>query len=135
MLGEYKVLYEVTCREGPSLASKQTAASPIKPGTDDKPKLINVTEFHDLKNGTTRLKCEEGWISLKEHLVESTYVDPTQAKLEKERKAAKNVRRMSVVERTQAATKVQHPCPTCIRLLVSINLSDPSFPGHGTLRT
>lgn len=60
-VGSYRIENPVTCRDGKELDSDQTET--IEPGT-----VVEVTEAAVNSQGTTRLKCEQGWFSLKSHL-------------------------------------------------------------------
>ena len=62
-VGEYRVLNFCQVRVGESLSSEQ--AGMLEAG-----EIIKVTESKTLDDGRTRLRCQEGWISLKAALVQ-----------------------------------------------------------------
>ena len=60
-VGKYRIENPVTCREGAELDTESA-------GTMEEGDIVEVTEAEVNSKGTTRLKCESGWFSLKPHL-------------------------------------------------------------------
>ena len=60
-VGQYRIENPVTCREGAELDTESA-------GTMEAGDIVEVTEAAINTRGTTRLKCESGWFSLKPHL-------------------------------------------------------------------
>ena len=63
VLGEYRVRNICILRAEATMTSKGV-------GELEAGEIISVTESATLDNGTIRLKCSNGWLSLKDHLVE-----------------------------------------------------------------
>lgn len=59
--GTYRIENPVTCRAGVELDTEQTET--LEPDV-----VVEVTEAAVNSRGTTRLKCDQGWFSLKPHL-------------------------------------------------------------------
>lgn len=60
-VGKYRIEFLVTCRAGIELDTEQTDT--LGPGTE-----VEVTVAAVNETGTTCLKCDRGWFSLKPHL-------------------------------------------------------------------